>query len=567
MKKFKLYKSERVHDLREMLERSSERYGHRVAFYQKADGVFKGHTYSELYHDVNSLGAAFLRRGLEGKRVIIIGENCYAWCLSYLTVACGLGVVVPVDKEIPAEELANIAKISGATAIIYSSKYEEKAHKSGKKLQKYSFESILDICKREDVYSEEDIEAYRNISIDIDALCSLIFTSGTTGVSKGVMLSQRNLCCNIENLAKLVELTPDDTALSVLPLHHVYECTAGFLYPLSKGASVAFSEGVRYIMKNMKEINPTKILCVPLLVETMYNKMWTNIRKKGIEQKVRNVIKATDMIRPEAARMAAKRKAFAEIHNSMGGRLDLIVSGGAPVDPEVLRGMREFGFRVIQGYGLTECAPLAAVNPDNASKDYSAGVVLPGGELKIVSKGEDGIGEICYRGDNVMLGYYKRPDLTAEVKRNGWLYTGDLGFIDEDGYLVITGRKKNIIVTANGKNIFPEELETYMLRSPYVAECVVVGIMNDKKKDYDIVALVYPDREYIAEKHGRRVSDEAVAKLLCAVVDGVNEVVQTYKRIDMMIVRSEEFVKNSSKKIKRVGLVDAIMDDYIKLRG
>ena len=567
MRNFKPYQGERIHNLREILERNSHRYANLPLFYQKENGEFKPHTYLEFYHDVNSLGAAFIRRGLLGKRVIVIGENSYAWCLTYMTVACGLGVIIPVDKEIPAEELANIAKISGATAIVFSEKYREKAMGAGKRLQKYSFADVLDIAKREDVYSEEDLEAYTDISIDIDAMCTLIFTSGTTGVSKGVMLSQRNLCCNIENLAKLVKVEPNDTALSVLPLHHVYECTAGFLFPMSRGASVAFSEGVRYIMKNLKEIQPTKMLCVPLLIETMYNKIWTNIRKKGIEHKVRNVIKVTDMIQPESARMAAKRKAFAEIHNSMGGRLNLIVSGGAPVDPDVLRGMRAFGFRVIQGYGLTECAPLAAVNPDTAPKDISAGVVLPGGELKIINKGEDGIGEICYRGDNVMLGYFKEPEMTAEIKKNGWLFTGDLGYIDADGYLIITGRKKNIIVTANGKNIFPEELETYLSRSPFVAECVIVGIMNDKKKDYDIVALVYPNFEYAKEVFGPKASDVMLTEALTSAVDGVNAVVQSYKRINMMILRSEEFPKSSSRKIKRIGLIDSVMDEYLALRG
>jgi len=438
MKNFKFYPNEKIHNLREMLENNSRRYANRPLFLQKEGSRFVPHTYREFYHDVNSLGAAFIRRGLLGKRVIVIGENCYGWCLAYMTVACGLGVIVPVDKEIPAEELANIAKISGASAIIFSEKYREKAMNAGKKLQKYSFDDVRDIAKREDVYSEEDLAAYADISIDIDAMCTLIFTSGTTGVSKGVMLSQRNLCCNIENLAKLVKVEPGDTALSVLPLHHVYECTAGFLFPMSRGASIGFSEGVRYIMKNLKEVRPTKMLCVPLLIETMYNKIWANIRKKGIEHKVRNVIKATDIIKPASARMAAKRKAFAEIHNSMGGNLNLIVSGGAPIDPEVLRGMRQFGFRIIQGYGLTECGPLAAVNPDTASKDISAGVVLPGGEFKIINKGEDGIGEICYRGDNVMLGYYKQPEMTAEIKKNGWLFTGDLGYVDEDGYLTLT---------------------------------------------------------------------------------------------------------------------------------
>lgn len=556
----------KIHDLREMLEESCKTYGAKPLFYQKEEGEYRYHSYEEFYNDVNSLGVALMRRGLTGKRIIVIGENSYPWCVAYMATVCGLGAVVPVDKEIPAEELANIAKISGAGAIIYSEKYTEKVAAAGKRIQKIPFAEAIELCKSGD-YSPEDYAEYKGLSIDRDALCSLIFTSGTTGVSKGVMLSHRNICTNLENLPELVGISSADTALSVLPLHHVYECTAGFLFPISRGASIAFSEGVRYIMKNMKEVHPTKMVCVPLLIETMYNKIWANIRKKGIENKVKTVIKVTNMIQPEAARMAAKRKMFAEIHESMGGKLNLIVSGGAPVDPNVLRGLRDFGFRVIQGYGLTECAPLAAVNPDHAPKDHAAGVVLPGGQLKIVDAGDDGIGEICYRGDNVMLGYYKMPEETAAVKKNGWLHTGDLGYIDADGYLVITGRKKNIIVTANGKNIFPEELETYMLRSPYVSECVVVGIMNDKKKDYDIVALVYPDFAYAKEVLAEYASDKMLFEKISEEVEKINSTVQTYKRINMVIMRNEEFVKNSSRKIKRVGLIESVMDDYMALRG
>ena len=568
MKNIKYYKVERkIHDLREMLENTVKRFPERPAFFQKENGKYRAYTYAELYRDVNTLGGALIRRGLEGRRIIITGENCYAWCVAYLCTVCGLGTVVPVDKEIPAEELANIAKISGASAIFYSEKCQEKALASGKKLQKFSFEEMLDICRREDICSEEDLRYYQELSIDIDAMASLIFTSGTTGVSKGVMLSQRNICANLNNLPKLVDISENDVTLSVLPLHHVYECTAGFLYPMSRGAAVGFSEGVRYIMKNLKEVCPTKMLCVPLLLETMYTKMWANIRKKGIEAKVRKVIAVTDAIVPEAARMAAKRKLFAEIHESLGGKLNLIVSGGAPVDPEVLRGLRAFGFRVIQGYGLTECAPLAAVNPDRAPKDRSAGVALPEGELKIINADEEGVGEICYRGDNVMLGYYKMPEETAQIKKNGWLHTGDLGYIDEDGYLIITGRKKNVIVTANGKNIFPEELEAYLSRSRFVAECVVVGYMNEKKKDYDIVALVYPDREYVREALGKEASDKEIYDRISAALEEINATVQSYKRMGMLIMVDEEFPKNSSRKIKRMGVADKFKDIYLAKRG
>lgn len=568
MKNVKLYKHDRrIHDLREMLEHSAKKFGDRPAFYQKENGGFRAFTYGRFYRDVNTLGAALVRRGLAGRRIIVTGENCYAWCVAYMTTVCGLGTVVPVDKEIPAEDLANIAKLSGAAAIFYSDKCAKKAQGAGKKLQKFSFDDLLDICRREDVCSEEDFETYSELSIDIDAMASLIFTSGTTGASKGVMLSQRNICANLNNLPKLVHIDENDTALSVLPLHHVYECTAGFLFPLSMGAAVAFSEGVRYIMKNLKEVKPTKMLCVPLLLETMYSKMWANIRKKGIEKKVRNVIRVTDAIRPESARIAAKRKFFAEIHESLGGKLDLIVSGGAPIDPEVLRGLRAFGFRVVQGYGLTECAPLAAVNPDRAPRDRSAGVVLPGGEFKIIDKDPEGVGEICYRGDNVMLGYYKMPEETAQVKKNGWLHTGDLGYVDEDGYLIITGRKKNVIVTANGKNVFPEELEAYLMRSDFVRECVVVGYMNERKKDYDIVALIYPDRDHASEELGEKASDREIYKHLCDAVDEINATVQSYKRIDLLITVDEEFPKNSSRKIKRMGVADRAKDEYLAKRG
>ena len=317
-------------------------------------------------------------------------------------------------------------------------------------------------------------------------------------------------------------------------------------------------------MKNVKEVRPTKILCVPLLIETMYRKIWANIRKKGIEKKVRTVINLTDRIVPTSARMAAKRKAFAEIHESFGGKLDLLVSGGAPIDPEVIRGMRQFGLNVIQGYGLTESSPLAAVNHDSFFNDRAAGLVLPGGELKIVDKQEDGTGEICYRGDNVMLGYYQRPDLTAEVKKNGWLHTGDIGYIDDKGFLIITGRKKNVIIRANGKNVFPEELEAYLCRNPLIGEAVVLAIMNRKREEYDIVAAIRADEDYATELLGKNYSRDTLEKKISAAVAEVNRIVQTYKRIDVFVLMKEDFPKNSSRKIKRFEVQPMIMKEYLK---
>ncbi len=559
MTPYKLYPSKKIHDLREMLADSAKRYPLRPVFLQKENGFYHAYTYIRLKMDVDALGEALCHKGFGGAKVVVVGENSYAWCLSYLTAVTGLGVVVPVDKEIPAEDFANIVKVSEASLIMYSSKYEAKLSEVPSTVMRYSFDSLPDLIgEGHDLLSAGE-RRFAERSIDVDALASLIFTSGTTGVSKGVMLSQRNICHTIENLAKMVHLTPDDRALSVLPLHHVYECTCGFLYPLSQGASVAFSEGVRHIMKNLKDATPTKMLCVPLLIETMYKKIWANIRKKGIEDKVRTVIRLTNAVKPYSARMAMKKKAFREIHESFGGNLNLLVSGGAPIDPQVLRGLRDFGIRVIQGYGLTESAPLAAVNHDSYYSDRAAGLCLPEGELKILNPAEDGTGEFLFRGDNVMLGYYNAPDLTAEVKKNGWLYTGDIGFIDQRGFLVITGRKKNVIVKANGKNIFPEELEAYLCRNPLVGEAAVLGIQNPKKNDYDLVAVIVPDADAVREGG---YTEEAAHQAINELVSAVNATLQTYKHIDVTIIRSEELPKNTSRKIKRFELPALIMEEY-----
>ena len=564
MANYKTYKTRKIHDLREMIEESAALYGEHTAFYQKVDGEYKGYSFIRLKRDIDALGTALAVKGFLGKRVIVTGENCYMWCVSYLATVCGLGTIIPVDKEIPAEEIANIANISEASLVLYSRKYASKVEAIDNRVQKIAFDELSELINEGKLLIDSGEKSYFDTSIDIDALCSLIFTSGTTGVSKGVMLSQRNICCTIENLSRMVHVDTSDVALSVLPLHHVYECTCGFLFPIFMGTSVAFSDGVRYIMKNMKEIRPTKMLCVPLLIETMYRRIWANIRKKGIEGKVKAIIAATNKVQPYSARMALKKKVFGEIHASLGGRLDLLVSGGAPIDPAIISGMRDFGINIIQGYGLTETAPLAAVNHDKFFNDRAAGLTLPGGEIKFVDVQEDGTGEICYRGDNVMLGYYRSPELTAEVKKNGWLHTGDIGYMDERGFLIITGRKKNVIVRSNGKNVFPEELESYLCRDQLIAEAVVLGIRNEKKNDYDIVAAVYPDLDYAKELFGDACSDEAISNAVAKRVSEVNEIVQTYKRIDVVLMRDEEFPKNTSRKIKRFEIPALVMADYLE---
>ena len=546
MAQYKLYPTRKIHNLREMLEESASLYGGNPAFLQKIDGSYKAFSFVRFKNEVFALGTALIHRSFAGRKIIVMGENCYAWCLSYMTTVCGLGVVVPVDKEIPAEEIANIARISEAALILYSPKYEKKLACVDPSVCRISFDEIPALIEEGSNLLSDGDNRYAEQSIDIDALCSLIFTSGTTGVSKGVMLSQRNICHTIENLARMVYVDTEDRALSVLPLHHVYECTCGFLFPLFCGASVAFSEGVRYIMRNLKEVRPTKMLCVPLLIETMYRKIWSNIRKKGIEKKVRNVIAATNKVQPYSARMAIKKKFFREIHESFGGRLDLLVSGGAPINPEVIRGMRDFGINIIQGYGLTESAPLAAVNHDSYFSDRSAGLVLPQGELKILDPAEDGTGEICVKGKTVMLGYYKNEEETRRVMVDGWFHTGDLGKIDERGYLSITGRCKNLIVLDNGKNVYPEEIENYVMLIPYVAEVIVKGVKDDNDKTV-LLAEVFLNKDKVKEME--KEPDEAQ---LLTDIRIQTAALPMYKQVTKIKIRDTEFEKTTTKKIRRV---------------
>ena len=554
MKKYKNYEVRPIENLKEMLYTSAATWPEKNAFLEKRDGVYEGITFNQYLLDVEGLGTELCARGLLGKRVIVTGENCYAWALAYMTVICGLGVVIPVDKEIPPEEIANIANVSEADAVIYSAKYEDKIKKIEKPLDFICFDELAGLC----VAGREKINAgdrtYLDLEIDKNEMASLIFTSGTTGVSKGVMLSHHNITFNLTEMCQMIYIGPEDTFLSVLPLHHAYECTCGFLCQIYRGSTIAYCEGLRYIMKNMKEVHPTMILCVPLLIETMYHKIWANIRKNGMEKMVKKALAASNASRKIGIDL--RKKLFSEIHETFGGKLRMMIAGGAAVDPDILKGLRDFGILAVQGYGLTECAPLAAVNRDKFYCDSSAGLATPNATLEIVDAAEDGTGDIRFKGENIMLGYYKAPELTAEVIVDGWLYTGDLGFIDKDGFLHITGRRKNVIVTANGKNIFPEELETYLSRNPYVLESVVVGVPDETGRDYDIVAMILPDRERLDEENPDGYSEELVREKLTEAVKQANSMVQQYKRIKKFLVRSEEFPKNTSKKIKRTGLLE-----------
>ena len=566
-----VYKTSRpITDLKHMLNTSVDLYGDNVAFRQRfeKDKPFREITYREALDTVNGLGTALIAHGLKGKRISVIGENCYQWATSYLAAVCGTGVVVPLDKELSAEELKQLIIEADVSAVLFAKKYEKMfkemmasgdtglemlvnfspADECGEGV--FSWESLVEEGKK---LVESGDRSFIDAEIYADEMSVLLFTSGTTGIAKGVMLSHRNICEDLMSAPTILNVNTWDIFFSVLPVHHTYECTCGFLMPLYKGASIAYCEGLKYIVKNLAEVQPTMILAVPLIFESLYNNIMKNVRKQGKEGLVRKVLalnKVTKKVGLDLNKLLLK-----DILKVFGGRMRVLISGGAAIDPAILQFFNDLGFISVQGYGLTECAPMAALNPDRHKymRNSSVGHLLPGMEVKIEDKNEDGIGEICVKGPNVMLGYYNMPEETAKVIKDGWFHTGDLGYVDDEEFIYITGRKKNVIITANGKNVFPEELEYYLGRSTMVSESMVWAQEDESGQDTVIVATIKPDMEEVEAAIGKDAAGDAdqVEKLLWTEVDKINENLPFFKKIKKITVRREEFEKTTGKKIKR----------------
>lgn len=567
--KYVVYRTSRpITDIKHMLTTSVELYGDNVAFMQRFEKnePFKSITYNEAFDTVNSLGTALVNRGLKGKRIAVIGENCYQWATSYLAVICGTGVVVPLDKELGAGELKQLCIEAEVSAVMFTEKYAE-TFKEMKGSGDTSIELLIKLNGHkefEDMLTWSGLIAegkslmdggdrsFVDAEIAYDEMSELLFTSGTTGIAKGVMLSHKNICFDLMIAPTILNVNTWDIFFSVLPIHHTYEGTCGFLMPLYKGAAIAYCEGLKYIVKNLSEVRPTMFLGVPAIFEALYKTIWKNIKKQGKESAVKKVMAINKFTKKLGFDL--NKKFLKDVYKVFGGRLRVIISGGAAIDPATLQFFNDLGFIAVQGYGLSECAPMGALNPDQHKymRNASVGHILPGMQVKIADKDEDGIGEICLKGDNVMLGYYKNPEETAKVIKDGWFYTGDQGYTDEEDFIYITGRKKNVIIASNGKNVFPEELEYLLSKSPYVAESMVWGA-DDEKGDITIVASIRPDEEEVAEAIGEEKAkdDEAIKELLWKEVDRINADLPLFKKIKKISVRREEFEKNTSKKIKR----------------
>lgn len=560
------YKESRpITDIRDMILSSTALYPDNVAFYEKENkgAPYGKTTYREMTEKMNALGTALVDLGLKDKRIAIIGANSSRWALSYLATVCGTGVVVPLDKELPAETLEEFITQAQVSAVIFDRKYEE-MFRSIKEKNTNMLAVLINMDAAEDsaislswnglvergrkLIAKGD-RRFLDAEIDTDVMSVLLFTSGTTGRSKGVMLSQKNLASDIMLAPTILKVNSYDIFFSVLPVHHTYECTCGFMMPLYKGAAIAYCEGLKYITKNLEEIKPTMFLGVPAIFEKLYKKIWQNVRKKGKENTLKKVIGINNKTKKVGINIG--KIFFKDILAVFGGRMRIMICGGAAISPEVLDGIRDFGINAVQGYGLTECAPLAALNPDTAPVASSIGIEFPGIKLEVQDVNEEGIGEICVKGPNVMMGYYQMPEETAEVVQDGWFHTGDLGYIDEQGYAYITGRKKNVIITKNGENVYPEEVEYTLNLSPIIEESMVYQTEAENKNDTIIAASIVLDMEGVEEFYGEDMSDEELENLVWEVVDKYNAINPVYKQIRKINVRKAELKKNTSKKIIR----------------
>jgi len=561
----RLHTVREIATIRDIVESGAALFGAKTAFLNKAE---KGGEYFEIdfntvKKDMEALGTRLIDLGLKDQPIAIIGENCYQWIATYFAVVCGVGTVVPLDKELGRDEIYNLIETAGCKAVFYTGTYADYFEDYAID-HKFRIDAYFDKHRGEDtpwlnlVRQGESLLAdgdrrFLDVSLDPDEVKILLFTSGTTDSAKAVMLSHRNIAANVMSTSKIVQLREDDRGLSILPIHHTFESTIGIMVLFYQGCSVAFYEGLKYVLKNLEEAKCSILVGVPLIFESIYDKIWKQAAKTGKEKALKIAIKVNKGLKNIG--IDKSRSIFKSVYASFGGNLRLFVTGAAAIDPNVVRGFQDLGFEIVMGYGLTETAPLLTGTPDFGNrykKAGSVGPVVPDGEMDLADVNEEGIGEVIYRGPNVMKGYFNMPEKTAEVLKDGWFYTGDLGFVDEEGWLYLTGRKKNVIVTKTGKNIYPEEIEKHLMQIAYIEECMVYGEDPEDGSDDTIVSVqIRPNYEKIHEDLGEEVSEEQIYDLIKRKIAEMNLQIPNYKRVRNVTIRLSEFVKTTTKKIKR----------------
>ena len=560
--KRKLYDAVKMKDFRELVNRYSTLYSEQIAFEYKETPNSKEHikiTYAQFADDIKSLGTALLNMGLSEKKVAIIGPNRYEWCTSYLAITTSNMIVVPLDRALPANEIEDLIIRSKAEAVIFDKKYADVFSKlANEKKSNLSLYICMDNLENFTTYSSliqkghslliNGDNKYDSIEIDNKKMSIMLFTSGTTSISKAVALSQSNICEDIYALAQMTDIRKDDTFLSFLPLHHTFESTCTFLYGTFSGITVAFCDGIKYVQKNLAELKVTGFVCVPLMLEIMYKKIKKGIEEKGKTKLVQKMTKVCNGLLK--FKIDIRRKVFKEILDNLGGKLRMLIAGGAAMSKDAIQGFLDLGINLLQGYGLTETSPVVAGENDKFKRCGSVGFPLPGIDVKIDNPNSEGVGEIAVKAPTVMLEYVDNPEATAEVLKDGWFYTGDLGYFDKDGFLFITGRKKDVIVLKNGKNIFPEEIEILIQHLPYVSESMVFG-RPEPDGDYKIGAKIVYNKDVINEMYPNISEEELHKQVWEDIKEKVNHKMPAYKYIREIILTDEPLIKTTTQKVKR----------------
>ena len=563
----RIFEAKRFYNFKEMVLNTQKEFGERPAFKFKTEekGVLREMLYKDYIEEIIALSTALNSIGLENKRIGIIGDNRYEWEEAYMAIASGTGVVVPLDKGLPEGEILSLIERSEIEAIFFTAKHEEIIKKAlAEKVGNLKILISMDAEKTEgDIKSQKELvevgrklvsngsKSYEEHEINPNEMGVMIFTSGTTSKSKAVMLSQENICANVFDISTVFDINKNDILLSFLPLHHTYEATVTFINSFSVGAAIAFCDGLRYIADNLKEYKITVMISVPLLFESMYKKVLKGIEEKGKTKKVKIGKAITKALK--AIGIDKRREIFKEIHENFGGELRLCVTGAAALDRETEKGFNELGIELYQGYGLTEASPVVAAEHRGVHKFGSIGQLFPSLEGKVIDKNEMGIGELVIKGPSVMLGYYNNEEATKETfTEDGYLKTGDLGYFDRDGYFFVTGRKKDVIVLKNGKNVYPDEIEILINRLPGVKESFVYGKPNEKDpEDLKIGAKVVYDEEHAEEVFGTTDEKEIKEKIWAQIKQEVNQKMPTYKFIKELTVTKVPLIKTTTSKIKR----------------
>lgn len=566
----KNYEGTNFSTIKEIFINSSKEYADKTFLLEKFNPKddWTEITYNQFKNEVIGFGTALTRKlNLKDSKIVIIGENTHHWYVSYMTMLCGVGVAVPVDKELPENEIENVIRRAKASAVIFSTKKADVIKKVSENLPdvKYfiqmnssnelngRFIGLDYLIEEGKALVKGGDNSFMNIEIDPEEFKVLIFTSGTTSNAKGVMLCNRNLAQNVNAATAYVKLTPEDRLMSILPLHHTYESSIGFLLPYAVGCSISVCQGLKHIVSDLKETKPTALLTVPLLVENLYRKINANIKKSKKDGLVNSMIHLTNALKPVGVDI--KRKVFNEIYENLGGRIRIIVSAAAPIDAKIGKWIEDIGILFLQGYGLTETAPIAALTPDFDTKVGSAGKAVICAELKIDNPNENGEGEVLIKSKTLMLGYYEDEEATKEAifEENGerWFHSGDVGYMDNEGFLYITGRSKNVIVTQNGKNIYPEEIELLLGKYNEIKECMVYGKEVEGEKELTITARVIPNYEEIEEKYGKDLDEDKIYKIIWDKIKEVNKGLTSYKAIKKLEIKHDDFVKTTTMKIKR----------------